>query len=213
MTRIPSALLMGMFAFALAAGCSTVSGWFGGGGGSAPLPPGSQGESLLSGASIEECRQDLEKLVAAHVNEQLRQGNSSQPALIHKRPYYYREYVEYPDPDNPRIIIRENDTKTRPLSAEVTLDKIRFSTQMHRSANNAREDGRFFRDTGVEKLNYELRNGRWRRVGSIYVAEKTEEFVNGSWVPREEEVSRVNPNEQPGWFRRTWTKIFGGDTE
>jgi len=212
MTRIRPVLLTTIALLLLTSGCATVSGWFGGGD-NAPLPAGSQGESVLSGASIDECRQDLEKLVAAHVSAELSKGNSQQPALLRKRPYYYKEYVEYPDPGNPKIIIRENDSKTRPLSAEVTLAKIRFSTQMHRNAGSAREDNRFFRDTGEEKLNYELRNGRWRRVGSIYVAEKTEECVNGTWVPRNEEISRVNPNERPGWFKRTWTKIFGGDTE
>jgi len=212
MTHIQSGLLTATAVLLLTSGCATVSGWFGGGD-HTPLPPGSQSESVLNGSSVEECRQDLEKLVATHVQHELSKGSSQQPALLRKRPYYYKEYVEYPDPDNPKIIIRENDSKTRPLSAEVSLDKIRFSTQMHRSERNAREDNRFFRDTGVEKLNYELRNGRWHRVGSIYVAEKTEGFVNGTWVPREEEVSRVNPNERPGWFRRTWTKIFGGDTE
>lgn len=212
MTRIHSVLLTATMVLLLTSGCATVSGWFGGGD-HTPPPPGNQSENVLSGSSVEEARQDLEKLVAAHVRHELDLGNSQQPALLRKRPYYFKEYIEYPDPDHPEIIIRENDSKTRPLSAEVILDKIRFSTQMHRSEAAARQDNRFFRDTGQEKLNYELHNGRWHRVGSLYVAEKTEEFVNGTWVPREESVSRVNPNERPGWIRRTWTKIFGGDTD
>lgn len=212
MTRIQSVLVTATVVLLLTSGCATVSGWFGGGD-RTPRPPGSQSENVLRKSSVEESRQDLKKLVAAHIQHELDKGDSHQPAMLRKRPYYFREYVEYPDPDRPEIIIRENDSKTRPLSAEVILDKIRFSTQMHRSEAKTREDNHFFRDTGVEKLYYELQNCRWHRVGSIYVAEKTEQLVDGTWVPREDPVSRVNPDERPGWFRRTWTRIFGGDTE
>ena len=85
---------------------------------------------------------------------------------------------------------------------------------MHRERAAAVEDDNFLRDTGTESLNYELRNGRWHRLGGLYVAAKTEENLAGEWVPRRDDTVRVNPSEsKPGWFSRSWSKLTGKDTE
>ena len=63
--------------------------------------------------------------------------------------------------------------------------------------------------TGEETLTFEYRNGRWVRIGSLFVAEKTEENVNGEWVPLQEEVERtVAAEEDAGFVTRTWRNIM-----
>lgn len=172
------------------------------------------GAGPVSGASQSEAEAVLRGIVADHVRAEQRRGGSGDPDLVRKRPYYFREFVEYPGgADGVEIILRENDSRTRPLTGEARLGKVRYSTRMHRKRGDAAADGAFIRDTGVEALNYELRNGRWRRVGSLFVADKTEEYADGQWVPRREETVRVNPDDKPGWFSRTFSKITGRDTE
>ncbi|MBW7864486.1 MAG: hypothetical protein GX580_08200 [Candidatus Hydrogenedens sp.] len=172
------------------------------------------GAGPVSGASQSEAETVLRGIVAEHVRTEQRRGNSGDPDLVRRRPYFYREFVEYPGgSEQMEITLRENDSRTRPLTGEVRLDKVRYSTRMHRDRGEALGDGAFIRDTGVESLNYELRNGRWHRVGSLFVADKTEEYADGQWVPRREELVRVNPDDKPGWFSRTWSKITGRDTE
>ena len=41
-------------------------------------------------------------------------------------------------------------------------------------------------------------------------AEKTEEQINGEWMPRSEETERIIPaEERPGFFKRLWMRIRG----
>ena len=205
-----------LFTVAVAAGfltsCSTIGGWFGGG---KDAPAVEQGDSAVNAANQEEAEARLREMVSGYVNSELRAGTKDQPELVHKRPYFYRQFVEYPGgADQFEVTLQENESRTRPMAAEVRLDKVRFSTQMHRKRDLALEDTAFLRDTGTETLHYELRNGRWHRSGSLFVADKTEEYLEGEWVPRREQTVRVNPDEnRPGWFSRTMSKIFGSDTE
>jgi len=188
-----------------------LSACFGGGRGLVQDDPSAE---AVSGASREEAETALRGLVGKHLRAEASRGASGSPDLVRRRPYYFREYVAYPDgAESMEIVLRDNDSRIRPLSGEVRVAKVRHSTRMHRSRGEAEEDANFFRDTGTEILNYELRNGRWRRVGSLFVADKTEEFLNGEWVARREEEKRVAPEAQPVWFSRTLSKITGRDTE
>ena len=215
MTRRIFGLFLTVAAVLSLSSCSTIHGWFGGGKDTKPEATAEAGDGPVAAASREEAESRLNDVVRGYIQSELRRGNKSNPDMVQKRPYYFKEYVEYPDgADKFTVDLRDNDTRTRPFLAEVKVNKFRFSTRMHRERSAAEEDGNFLRDTGTETLNYELRNGRWHRVGSLYVAAKTEENVAGEWVPRRDDTVRVNPSEsKPGWFSRTWSKITGKDLE
>ncbi len=196
--------------------CSTVKGWFGGGesGGKQEVAANAT-DGPVAAASKDEAESRLQDTVRGYIQSELRRGSKATPDLVHKRPYFYKEYVQYPDgSDKFDVQLRDNDSRTRPFIAEVKANKIRFSTRMYRERDRAEGDDNFLRDTGTETLNYELRNGRWHRLGSLYVAAKTEENVAGEWIPRRDETVRITAAEsKPGWFKRTWSKITGKDTE
>jgi hypothetical protein len=158
-----------------------------------------------------EAEEQLRLMIREHIETNKSYTNAAQVPVIRRRPYYMKEYsVYFNGPDDFDIAFRELESKTRPLMAEVTIEKTRFSTRMHRKSARAREDHEFVRDIGVEKLVYELHNGRWTRIGAIFDARTTEEQVNGEWVPKREELERVRPEDQrPGWFGRVWNKIRG----
>lgn len=153
----------------------------------------------------------LRRLVREGIEEAESASDSQRSELIYKRPYFFREYEVYPGEDMD-IEMRETDEKTAPLKADVTLDKQRFSTRLHRRKDEAETDFNWLRDTGTETITYELRNGRWTRLGSLFVAEKTEEQINGEWVPLEEEVRRTIAAEEveaDSWWRRAWQRMTG----
>mgnify|MGYP003351680026 CR=1 FL=1 len=131
--------------------------------------------------------------------------------LIHRTPYWYKEYSEYPaGSDNFEVQTADTESRAAPMTGAVSLDKIRFSTRLHRDRDEAEHDTNFLRDTGAEKLAYTFRNGRWILTGSTFVADKSEENVNGQWVAVQETVQRtVAKEEKPGWFARTWATITG----
>ncbi len=188
------------------AGCNTFGGRFGRG------TPGDTFTDDTFTHSREQAEQRLHEVVRAHILEHQGMDRHSAP-LIRRRPYFFKEYFVYPDgPDAFSIEFREIDSQVRPLMAEVQINKIRYSTRMHRRRDRAEGDNDFLRDTGVETLVYEWRSGRWWRTGAIFDAHKTEEMINGAWAPRRDETLRVIPEEdQPGWFRRTWLRIRGGE--
>jgi len=88
---------------------------------------------------------------------------------------------------------------------------------LHRKRGEAEQDANFLRDTGSETDTYELRNGKWVRVGSMFVATKSEENVNGEWLPVNETVKRTVAAEEQkargGWFKRTWASVTGQEVE
>lgn len=205
--------LQGMMIVAVVAGlssCATVKGWFGGGGDrSKPVVA----EQAVSGDQKAECEAELRKLVSSFIQTAERDQEDNQTQVIRRKPYFYKEYAVYPKgPDGFELSLQETESRTRPYIAGVKMEKIRFSTHLHRERSEAVGDTQFLRDTGMETLSFELRNGRWTRVGSVFVAEKTEQNVNGQWVPIAEEQKRtVESEEQPGWFSRTWNKVLGRD--
>ncbi len=159
----------------------------------------------------EQAKEHLKDLIREKITNENQVSESSGIPVIYRRPYYFREYSVYPDgAEGFTIEFRENDLRTRPLIAEVKLNKTRYSTKMHRKQNLAASDTDFLRDTGSQTLVFEWHNGRWVQTGAIFDAEKTDEKVNGEWVAHEEEPVRVDPAaEQRGWFGRIWERVRG----
>ncbi len=184
-----------------------------GGGGSSENSTPVDGESLAASASESESRQELLRQVQGHMNRVEATGKDSEDTVIRKRPYFYKEYNEYPeDSASAEVILTETESRTSPLLAEVRVTRQRYSTKLHRSRDAAQIDDGFLRDTGTETLSYELRNGRWTRVGSFFLAETTEQRQGGQWEPVQRVLERpvMQQNEESqGWFGRTLSAITG----
>ena len=152
----------------------------------------------------------LDRVVRRHVEAETDKKAGRQKRLVKKKPYYLREYVVYPEiPDDLNIQLHETESRSRPYYADVQLPKVRYSTRMHRKRKEARKDDTFLRDVGEVTLTFELRNGRWQRVGSMFIADTSEENVNGEWVPREVEIERTIPSEeQQSWIVRKFKKLI-----
>jgi hypothetical protein len=115
-------------------------------------------------------------------------GRSTAKFILHK-PYFHKTYAEYPDGVNGYTAqMRDTDSRTAPMSADVTISKLRYSTRLQRNREQARQDENYFRDTGTETVSMEFRNGAWRRMGSLFVAERTEEQVGGEWVRIQKDI-------------------------
>lgn len=161
--------------------------------------------------AVDEREAELRQLVRRHIESAQRSESDARADLIHRRPYFYKEYGVYPNgADDFEVDIQESESRSAPYFANVRIDKVRYATRFHRKRDEASSDSSFLRDTGVETLSYQWRGGAWKRVGALFVAEKTEENVNGEWVPPREEIKRtVEQEEEPGWWGRTWSKITG----
>jgi hypothetical protein len=157
---------------------------------------------------------DLQKTVRNAIDAANKSNDDQKSRIIRKTPYFYKQYDVYPDgPDGFKMVIQEKERKSSPYVADVTIPKQRFATVLHRKRAEAEGDVNFLRDTGTETITYEVRNGRWMRVSSLFVADKSEEKINGEWVPVKETVKRTVPAEEDkskGFLRRTWSSIFGG---
>lgn len=160
---------------------------------------------------------DVEARLKSAVTDYIKQAGSSEGGgngrLIRKDPYFLREYVIYPDgAEKFEVRLRETESRTAPYLADVVASKQRFATQLHRKKEDAKADGNLFRSTGTETMTYELRNGRWVRTGSLFVAKTVEENVNGEWVPVEEKVQNTLATEERpegSWLGRAWSSISG----
>ncbi len=166
-------------------------------------------EQANPNAAPDELEAQVRAMMRDHLAAMERRSQNSKHDLLRKKPYYYKEYVEYPgEPPEIEVNLRGADSRAVPYVAEVTVDKIRFSTPLHRNKANAREDDNFLRSTGEETITCELRSGYWTEVGSLFVAEKTEEYINGEWVPTQEDVVQtIAAEERPGFVGRTWSRI------
>ncbi|MCC6144567.1 MAG: hypothetical protein IT368_12240 [Candidatus Hydrogenedentes bacterium] len=160
-------------------------------------------------ASPADREEQLRQEVRRDIESEMRSRDEDANKVIRREPYFYREYSVYPSgADNLQVTLQEQESRTRPLLADVEVEKQRFSTKLHRKREEASRDVNFIRDTGTETITYELRGGKWVRIGSLYVADKTEEQVNGEWVPLREEVERtVAAEEEVGWFGRQWNRV------
>lgn len=152
----------------------------------------------------------LDNLIRAHIEAANRDGQARRSTLVKRLPYYLKEYGIYPEGvDSFQVVMQEVESRTTPYVADVRLRKVRFATRFHRSKDAARHDDDFLRDTGTEILTFEFQNGRWRKVGALFIAEKTEENVDGEWVAAQEAIDRSAAAEQgnQGWFKRAWSAI------
>ncbi len=155
--------------------------------------------------------QDLEgrlaKIVRRDIEAEERAGVDARNEVIRRKPYYFKEYAEFPQgSDNLAITLYETESRSAPYRADVRFPKVRFATKLQRRRETARTDDNFLRHTGHETQAFELRNGRWVRLGSTFVAEKTEQRVDGTWQAVVEQPKVfAEPEDEPGFFGR----IFG----
>ena len=139
------------------------------GGGAGELPP-----------SVEALGPDHEEKLRALVDDSLAKQNRFNTAdkarESFRKPYHFKEFVEYPDGiDSYTIEFRSSESLITPYSAQVRLAKNRYVTEFQRKQNVARRDTVFYESTGHETLSYELRSGRWRETGKLFVAEETDQ--------------------------------------
>lgn len=171
-------------------------------------------EALAVTATESESRAELLRQVQLHIDQTEAKGRGDEDRVIRKRPYFYKEYSDYAaSAGDADVTLTETESRTSPYVADVKLERTRYATRLHRSRDDARIDDSYLRDTGTETLTYELRNGRWVRVGSFFLSELTEEEVNGQWSPVQRVVERTVQAEEPqkGWFGRTMSLITGRD--
>lgn len=150
---------------------------------------------------------DLRKIIE---NEIKTVSTADRNRIYRKRPYYWRNYAVY-DNQTPEIDIQETDSKSKPYIARIKLNKTLYYTRLHRNRRDAEEDKNLIRSVGTETSTYELRNGRWMKIGSTFIPEKTEKYEGNQWVPlREEEVVKEQTLEPPkeGFFKRIRSWIF-----
>jgi hypothetical protein len=150
--------------------------------------------------------------VARHINAVSQGGDSDRNRIVRRKPYFYKTYSEYGDiPAESALIIQASASRTVPYRADVRITKIRYATELKRKRDQARADTKFIRDTGEETISYEFRSGQWHRVGSLFVADKSEEQLDGEWIavrraqPRT--LSEVVEQEDVGWFNSVRNKL------
>ena len=138
-----------------------------------------QGAPAPLPASIEAAGSDYEDKLHSLVDDSLtklqRYDSAENAQMTFRKPYFYREYVAYPEGvDNYSLDIRASESLTTPYTAQVRLKKQRYVTKFQRKRELTRRDTVFYKSSGYETLSYELRHGRWREVGTLYVAEETD---------------------------------------
>lgn len=173
----------------------------------------SPGEETAAVETAADREAQLRSIVRKEVENANARDKERQQQVVWRAPYYFKEYVAYPDgPDAIEVLLQKTESRTTPYVADVKLRELRFATRYHRHRVDARDDTDFIRDTGSETMTFELRNGRWVRTGSLFVAEATEQMVDGQWVPVAAGLERAPVSEEPsvwGWPKRAWAKITG----
>jgi hypothetical protein len=153
-----------------------------------------------------------QKKVAAMTQRYMADAKGEKGRLVRNKPYYFKTYSEYGDaPGADAVQVEERQARTAPLAASVKIPVTRYTTNIHRNRDEAQADENYFRSTGSEKVNFELRSGKWQRVGSLFVADKTEEKVKGEWIARKEppKVEVYEGEDKRGWFKRFWSGLTG----
>lgn len=151
-------------------------------------------------------------LVKEHVAAASRNAGEQKNRVVRRKPYFFKQYDVYPEgTEGAKAVVQAQESRSIPWVGDVSLPKQRFITRFHAKRRDAEDDTNFLRETGRETITFELRSGRWVRVGSLFVAEKSEEYVNGEWVPVKETVKRTPASEdrRKGFFGRTWDKLLG----
>lgn len=155
----------------------------------------------------------LTMLVRRHIESASRGAGEDSARLLRRKPYYFREFVEYPGgADDFSVDIRDTESKTAPMRADVRVRKVRYATRLHGDRKAAAADDHFIRNTGWEELSYEYRLGRWRRLGSVFIAERSEQQVDGAWAPLRDEPAAPTAPTTPvkkSWLSRL--KFWGAE--
>ncbi|MCX5771233.1 MAG: hypothetical protein NTZ09_13330 [Candidatus Hydrogenedentes bacterium] len=153
----------------------------------------------------------LLKVVQQSIDAAKREGAGQRDSVIQRKPYFFKAYDIYSgNAEDAKVVIQEKDSHSLPYIADVTIEKQRFATRLHRKRIDAERDTSFLRETGAETVTYEYRNGKWQRAGSLFLAEKKEEQVNGEWAAvKEEPKPAMKPESSRGWLSRAWSAITG----
>lgn len=160
---------------------------------------------VTAAPTAEEYQAQLRELVEADLAQARAQQGVENTELLFKRPYYYREYVEYPGGVGVYSLdFTEKESRTTPMTAELEVEKIRYATRPQTSRENARGDENFLRSTGIDTISYELRSGEWRPVGSLFLASAMEENQDGTWVQVHEQrrLTGSLTEEPTSWWQK-----------
>lgn len=151
-----------------------------------------------AGISIAQREAELSGVAENYLEDLANSSSAGRSRVVSRKPYFYKTYAEYPEGTGQiSTTVTERDSRTSPFLGEVRLAKVRYVTHLHRNRDVARDDTDYVRDTGVETLSFEYRNEEWHRIGSLFIAQRTEEFRGGVWVPMVEVSSRSTSVEQP----------------
>jgi hypothetical protein len=166
----------------------------------------------IEGHSVSSARLSLQETLQDRVDDAASGDDFGAANLVKREPYWFKEFTVYPRGLEGTVIeMDETGSRTVPYTAEVKLEKQRYTTGLHRKKDNARADEVFFRDSGMETISYELRNGNWVQEGSLFMASRVEEYINGEWVPIDGDIQRTlgSDVDKKGFFGRTWDRIAG----
>ena len=154
----------------------------------------------------------IREIIRGHIQHAMESADEAR--IIRNKPYYYREYAEFPDgPDGFKLVLQETDVRTRPMLADAKYRKIRYSTRMHEKREAAQNDTVFQRSVGEQVTTYELRQGEWHYVGSLFVAGRLEEYVNGEWQPvsgESQSLYEFDREQNSNFLSRFWNRVSGG---
>lgn len=174
-----------MSVIAFAGGCASI-----GGDGQPAVVADDDGNFVILEQAEYEAQ--LRNEIESDLRRARRKAGEGAAALEFSRPFYYKEYYTYPgEPDVYTLEFTEKESRTTPLTADLEVEKVRHATRMHQKREEARGDETFLRSRGVERTSYELRNGQWRRTGSLFLADSLERYVDGKWQQVEERRTPV----------------------
>jgi hypothetical protein len=132
--------------------------------------------------SIRAEKEQHEATVRVLIERTLREAQAVNTAstaqLVFGKPYFFKEYVEYPEGiEDYALDIQDSDSKSTSYTAHVRLPKKRFSTELEKKKAKARRDTSFYESTGIETRSFEMRHGHWRETGSVFIAHESEARV------------------------------------
>ena len=137
----------------------------------------SKSKAMSSDVVVDQSQHDkqLRTLIDRHLKDSSQYNSAANAQLLFRKPYHYREYVEYPNGiDSYSIDISKTEYKGTPYIAKARLEKNRYVTDLEKKKSKARKDSEFNFATGTQTLSYELRHGQWRETGSVFVAQESQ---------------------------------------
>lgn len=172
------------------------------GGGKSPSKP------MSSDVVVDQSQREasLRALVDRHLKEASKPDSEQKAQLQFRKPYHFKEYVEYPDGiDSYSLDISSTDAKGTPFVAKVRIAKKRYVTALEKKKSKARKNSVFNYALGTETLSYELRHGQWRETGSVFVAQESQtgsSVVASSSVEETVEDTQTDEQSSSGLFSK-----------